>query len=381
MGKLLYRALKGELSMKKVNVKKLLTLALAICLTFTSSSAFAPKAAIKAQAAGSITNPTSMQPSTDYSANWNGLAMGQHDCYKVTLPADGKYTVILMAQNSSDMVCCIRNAQSLDNASVLESTSVFCENLNSPYTNTKATVLSAGTYYITVENRLGESSGKYKLKTTYENFGFSETPDSYDSPKSLVVGNTYTDALTKTDSEDWYKVTIPGSGKYTLRYSSFQSTVRFTLKDVDLREVAAKDGYENSNESVDVFLNTGTYYLHINGWPSKYSFSLNNAQISQSSIAKVKAVRNKKVDVTFKKVNDVAGYQIRYSTDKNFRKNVKTKTFSINKAKSAKGSKKVYTISKLKKNKKYYFQIRIYVEKNNVKYYSDWSKSKNVKVK
>jgi hypothetical protein len=367
--------------MKKVNVKKLLTLALAICLTFTSAYAFAPKTALKVHAAGSITNPTPMQPTTDYSGNWNELRMGQHDCYKVTLPSDGKFTVTLLAQNSTDIVCRIRKSQSLDHASELENVTVTCEVANSPSSNTVSTILSAGTYYITVQNVLGAGKAQYKLKTIYENFGFSETPDSYDSPKTMAVGGTYTDALTKTDAEDWYRLTIAESGKYSFRYSAAQSTVLFKLKDVDLREVAGKDCYENSSEAEDVFLNAGTYYLHISGWPSKYSFSLNNAKISESSITKVKALTNKKVDVTFKNASDVTGYEIRYSTDKNFRKNVKSKTFKLNKTKTAKGSKKVYTIKKLKKNKKYYFQIRTYEETNGVKSYSAWSKSKNVKVK
>ncbi|WP_196810143.1 hypothetical protein [Butyrivibrio sp. WCD3002] len=54
-----------------------------------------------------------MQPTTDYSGNWNELRMGQHDCYKVTLPSDGKFTVTLLAQNSTDIVCRIRKSHFL----------------------------------------------------------------------------------------------------------------------------------------------------------------------------------------------------------------------------------------------------------------------------
>ncbi|WP_408072030.1 fibronectin type III domain-containing protein [Butyrivibrio sp. JL13D10] len=117
------------------------------------------------------------------------------------------------------------------------------------------------------------------------------------------------------------------------------------------------------------------------GWASKYSVSINKAKIGNVSISKVKAARKKKVNVTFTTANGVVGYQIRYSTDKNFEKNVKIKTFNLNKAKIVNGNKRAYTISKLKKNKKYYFQIRAYVDRDNSRYYSDWSKAKKVKVK
>ena len=84
---------------------------------------------------------------------------------------------------------------------------------------------------------------------------------------------------------------------------------------------------------------------------------------------------SKKVKVTWKKgtkgITD--GYQIRYSKKSNFSKP---------KYKNIKGQKKYKTtIKKLKKNKKYYFQIRTYKVVSGKKYYSDWSKTKKTKTK
>ena len=67
----------------------------------------------------------------------------------------------------------------------------------------------------------------------------------------------------------------------------------------------------------------------------------------------------------------IAGYQIRYST-KSSMKNAKTVT--------AKGyTKTSKKIKKLKKNKKYYFQIRTYMKVGEETIYSKWSKKKAVK--
>ena len=372
--------------MKKVFVKKLLTLASAVCITFTSAFAFAPQAAISVQAAGGITNPTPIQPNTDFSSGWTNIAHHSTQCYKVVLPSDGLFTVTLMQQNAFVMKGVIRKAQTLDSSSYVDYCNVSCDVEDSPRTGTVSAVLSAGTYYISVENDGGgikyrsTKMPQYKLKTTYESFGFSETPDSYDSPKALALGATYTDAITKTDVEDWYRVTIPENKKYTIKCVAYQSIVRVKLSDLDLNGVGSL--YCDRGTDTDSFyLPAGTYYILVEGSPSKYTLSMDVSNTEQPSVTKVKAIKHKKVDVTFNNVVGINGYQIRYSTNKNFTKNVKTKTFEINKSRFANGNKRVYTISKLKKNKKYYFQIRSYVDHNNVRYYSDWSKAKKVKVK
>ena len=75
-----------------------------------------------------------------------------------------------------------------------------------------------------------------------------------------------------------------------------------------------------------------------------------------------------------KKTTQVTGYQIQYSTDKNFKKGNKTVTVSKNKTTSK-------TISKLKAKKKYYVRVRTYKTVNGKKYYSGWTKAKTVTTK
>jgi len=94
-----------------------------------------------------------------------------------------------------------------------------------------------------------------------------------------------------------------------------------------------------------------------------------------TSVSKLKAGK-KCITVIWKKQTKggIAGYEIQYSTNKSFKKNVKTAT--IKKAKTT--SKK---IKKLKSKKKYFVRIRTFKVSNGEKVYSRWSKTKSVKVK
>lgn len=102
-----------------------------------------------------------------------------------------------------------------------------------------------------------------------------------------------------------------------------------------------------------------------------------NIDKSQKSttISEVEAGK-KSIKVTWKKqtAKGIAGYEIQYSTNKKFKKDVKTVTIKKAKTTSVK-------IKKLKSNKKYYVRIRTYKKSGSKMIYSSWSKSKRVKVK
>ena len=96
-----------------------------------------------------------------------------------------------------------------------------------------------------------------------------------------------------------------------------------------------------------------------------------------TKISKISAGK-KKLTVKWKKQkNQISGYQIQYSTNKNFKSGKKTITLSKKKTSR--------TLSKLKAKKKYYVRVRTYknvkVNKKREKIYSGWSKVKSVKVK
>ena len=97
-------------------------------------------------------------------------------------------------------------------------------------------------------------------------------------------------------------------------------------------------------------------------------------------IVSAKDMRKKKIKykygikASWKKVKNASGYQITYALNSRFTKRKKTI-----KASKASATKKV--ISKLKKNKKYYFKVRAYKKVNGANIYSDYSKVKKVVVR
>ena len=81
----------------------------------------------------------------------------------------------------------------------------------------------------------------------------------------------------------------------------------------------------------------------------------------------------KKFTVQWKKDKKADGYQVQYSTDKKFKKNVKSVNVSKKSTKT--------TVKKLKKGKTYRVRVRSYKKIDGKKYYSGWGKVKSVKVK
>ncbi|MEE0390343.1 MAG: leucine-rich repeat protein [Lachnospiraceae bacterium] len=81
----------------------------------------------------------------------------------------------------------------------------------------------------------------------------------------------------------------------------------------------------------------------------------------------------KKFTVQWKKDKKADGYQVQYSTDKKFKKNIKSVNVSKKSTKA--------TVKKLKKGKTYRVRTRSYKKIDGKKYYSGWSKMKSVKVK
>lgn len=80
---------------------------------------------------------------------------------------------------------------------------------------------------------------------------------------------------------------------------------------------------------------------------------------------------SKGLKLTWKKKSSISGYEIQYSTNKNF---TSAKTVKVSKSKTS------YTLSKLKGDKKYYVRIRAYKTYTDelgqkVKANGKWSKS------
>lgn len=126
--------------------------------------------------------------------------------------------------------------------------------------------------------------------------------------------------------------------------------------------------------------NVGTYKVTIK-FKGNYSGTVNKTFTivpKSTSISKITASKKRFTVKWNKQTTQTTGYQIQYSTDKNFKKN--NKTVAVNK-----NSTTSKTISKLSSKKKYYVRIRTYktvtVNGKSTKIYSAWSKSKTVTTK
>ena len=112
---------------------------------------------------------------------------------------------------------------------------------------------------------------------------------------------------------------------------------------------------------------------------SEKTYAPFGAVVSQyTSIAKpklnsAKSTSKKKIKASWAKVSGASGYQVMWSTYKNFSKNYKTKSVK------AKYSSKIVTTAQSKKT--YYVRVRAYKTISGKKVYSQWSSTKKVKTK
>ena len=91
----------------------------------------------------------------------------------------------------------------------------------------------------------------------------------------------------------------------------------------------------------------------------------------KTRVIKVKNVSKSSIEIQWKKISYATGYEIQYSTDKNFKKSVKKKTIK-------KPNTTSYTVGKLKKGNTYYVRIRTYKKTGAQMNYSLWSSTKKV---
>lgn len=174
------------------------------------------------------------------------------------------------------------------------------------------------------------------------------------------------------------KKTVPASKcviklsktSYTYDGKTHKPSVSVTYKGKKL-----KSGTDYSITYIGGCKNTGKYGVTVSlkgnysGYKDLY-FTINPKNTSIKSISAGKKAFTVKWS---KKTSQITGYQIQYSTSKNFKK---TKTITINKNSSV--SKK---IKGLKGKKKYYVRIRTYKNFAGAKAYSSWSKTKTVVTK
>lgn len=155
-------------------------------------------------------------------------------------------------------------------------------------------------------------------------------------------------------------------------YNSKAQTPTITVVDEQGKELVNGTDYDLSFPTGNIKPGKHTLNLKFKGLyygNEEFDFVILPKSTTLSKVTKAK----KSAKVSWKKNTTVTGYEIQYSTKKNFKGAKKV---------TVKGSKKTSaTIKKLSSNKKYYFRIRTYKTSDYKNYYSAWSKAKSVKIK
>ncbi len=124
--------------------------------------------------------------------------------------------------------------------------------------------------------------------------------------------------------------------------------------------------------------NVGTYKVQITAQGDYDGFKVVTYKINPqgTTVSKLTKPKSKQIKVTWKKQKtQTTGYELQYSTGSKFTKKA-TKTVTVKKNKTTS-----YTLKKLKAKKKYYVRVRTYKTVGKTKYYSGWSKAKEIKTK
>lgn len=267
--------------------------------------------------------------------------------------------------------------------------------------------LDAGTYWIYFAKEKNDSSnasssGEFRLSVAAQYLDVTAAKNgSWQRAQNISTDKTVTGFLSGSTRTSWFKFTvadgttakITASLENPLGESVFPSSktgvtlYRANHKIIEGFNIA--DHYYESSASDTLTLTKGTYYIGVTG-DTSYSIwdetklvkndrrnmgvvNLKITTIKKAAISKFTNVKGKKAQITFKAVSGADGYEIQYSTSKNFTKGVKTLTAGAK-------AKKV-TITKLTKGKKYYVRVRAFkYDEDGNKITGSWSDVKNKKI-
>lgn len=250
--------------------------------------------------------------------------------------------------------------------------------------------LDQGTYYIMLTSDYVGSV--YNQMTSYK---FSFTGNAYcekepnntkedavpmkvDTAYTGYLGGGFSNLSDNDDERDVYEVELKKDHVYKYTYDKVIDTTIVEL----LGENTDFDEFINSVEADDFCVEAGTtfiapysgsYYVKIYNYGNEqyqYTVKISDVTPKATNFTTVKA-GNDAFTAKWKKTA-CSGYQIQYSTSKNF-KNASTVKVSSSKAST--------TVKKLASNKKYYVRIRTYKTVGDKVAYSPWSKAKTVTTK
>ena len=212
--------------------------------------------------------------------------------------------------------------------------------------------------------------------------------------KTLTLNTDYTVAYSNNTKVGTAKVTVTGKGSYTgsksvnftVGKAEEQPASKITCKKT-VYKVAygakpfkinatskSKMAFTNSKPKIAAvdkntgrvtIKNTGVATITIKAGKASKKVTV-KVSPRKPSVKSANTAKGKKLTVKWAKDKMALGYYVQISTDKKFKKNVKSKSLP----------KTSYTFTKLKTGKKYYIRIRSYKKSGKETLYSAWSKAK-----
>ncbi|MFT8314003.1 MAG: Ig-like domain-containing protein [Clostridium sp.] len=155
--------------------------------------------------------------------------------------------------------------------------------------------LDSGTYYIHVKK--GSNTGKYNLKLNYTSTGNNEKEpnNGRETAQQISLNSQVNGLISETDSDDYYKFNVSKSGKVELDLKSYiQGGVYLTVENAKGDPVwgnaywSVGDGNEDNPkyEDKELYLDSGTYYVHVKkaGSTGKYNLKVNYSSTGSNEI-------------------------------------------------------------------------------------------------
>ncbi|WP_409296752.1 DVUA0089 family protein [Peribacillus sp. SCS-26] len=220
------------------------------------------------------------------------------DYYKVTLPKAGRITVDVSSYLNEVYLDLYDSEQN----KVWSTQSIYTGKPEDPKRWTTYEDLEAGTYYIKL-SQYSDYTGSYSLKVNYQAAGNNEIEPNNGSERAQPLTlnkQTVNGFISWNDDADYYKITVPKSGRLYINLSSYMNEVYLDLYDSRQNKVwytqyiyEGKPGNPKKWSGWDD-LKPGTYYIKISqgsSYTGKYSLSVKFPSILPASPA-VNAVSN-----------------------------------------------------------------------------------------
>jgi hypothetical protein len=318
------------------------------------------------------------------------------DYYKFTIDKPGSVSFNLNMKDVSNV-----NDFSLE---LYDSEKNFLYDLNreckTDRCNSPSVGIKAGTYYLIVSTGRKDRED-YILNVNYvENDITVETESNNDlSLADNIVGNVTKNAFMSendidcysfsADSDRYMKLSIKmesfdlPAGTYTSCPSAFWEICVYNEEKMLIKKYLERLSYGKYLLEKEVgYIEMGKYYIVMrpydwDGYVEQEQYSLTVSdyipKVSKAKINNLFSPSKKKIQIKWKSLEGVNGYEIAIATNKKFTKNLK---------KIVVGSgKDTCVFKKLKRKKKYYVRMRAYLDYDGNRHYGKYSNVKTIKVK